>query len=63
MKSSVKTPHLSFKFLFLIMFPLAVKLEDEYCKSENSTNALSFRLLLKGKFLLKNIVLIYITKT
>lgn len=46
------------------MFPLAVKMEDEYCRPENSTNiALSFHLLYKGKFLLRNIVLIYTAKT
>jgi hypothetical protein len=42
---------MSVRFLFLILFPLAVTMEQEYYMREDYTNvAIPFRLLYGGKF-------------
>jgi hypothetical protein len=51
MKRFLRTALMSVRFLFLILFPLAITMEQEYCMPEDYTSvAIPFRLLYGGKF-------------
>jgi hypothetical protein len=51
MKRFLRTALMSVRFLFLILLPLAVTIEQEYCMREDYTNvAIPFRSLYGGKF-------------
>ena len=50
MKRFLRTALMFVRFLFLILFSLAVTMEQEYCMPEDHTNvAIPFRLLYRGK--------------
>jgi hypothetical protein len=51
MKRFFRTALMSVKFMFLILLPLAVTMEQEYCMPEDYTNvAIPFRMVYEGKF-------------
>jgi hypothetical protein len=51
MKRFLRTALMSVRFLFLILLPHAVTMEQEYCMPEDYTNvAIPFRSLHEGKF-------------
>ena len=50
MKRFLRTALMSVRFLFLILLPLAVTMEQEYCMPEDYTNvAIPFRMVYEGK--------------
>jgi hypothetical protein len=62
MKRFLRTPLvMSVRFLFLILLPLTVTMEQEYCMPEDYTNvAIPFRMVYEGKFNLeKSYIYIY----
>ena len=54
MKRFLRTALVSARFLFLILLPLAVTMEQEYCMPEDYTNvAIPFRMVYEGISLIK----------